>query len=295
MLSPLDNPRIFLRHELCMRRLHPIHSLLWLAGLPRPCRALHRQRLIGRTIYITERPEEHLIWRESRIFIKPLPAFLLDAECWAKELCADEELHRAACGMLLSYSWLVRHKSDFDLAQMEGLVPRDIDWEVWRDLMGSVLQHINVQTLHQVDKRYQYGELRLSRLSSLYRVCPSVCSMRNLVLGYTTHSTWYKAFFRQHFAWLLAIFAYFTVVLSALQVGLATELLYSHASFQKVAHGVVIASLVVFFAIGISIFGIWFVLLLYHFFSTFRYTRRVEAVRRKHMRNLSWHGKVGTA
>lgn len=82
LLDPRKETCAYLKTDLQTPMLSKIHRLLWLAGLPRPARPLHRQRLLLRTIYLTESPDEHLVWHETCIFIKPLPEYLLDYEFW---------------------------------------------------------------------------------------------------------------------------------------------------------------------------------------------------------------------
>ena len=86
--------------ELKTPRLNKVHHHLWLAGRPTAARPLHRQKLLGRSILVTESPDEHLVWFEDCIFIKPLPGFLLDWDSWNNHLCPDRELYEAACGLL---------------------------------------------------------------------------------------------------------------------------------------------------------------------------------------------------
>lgn len=66
---------------------------------------------------------------------------------------------------------------------------------------------------HQINKRYHYGELRLSRLNNVYRL-----HQRSWRGGYFLLHTRYQSFFRANFEWLLLAFAYLSVALSALQV-----------------------------------------------------------------------------
>lgn len=56
---------------------------------------------MNRAIVITERADEHLVWHEHRIFIKPMPAFLLCHSFWETHLCSDRDLHASACGSKL--------------------------------------------------------------------------------------------------------------------------------------------------------------------------------------------------
>jgi len=48
LLRPAQDMRRFLELELNVPKIDKIHSKLWLAGLPRCARPLHRQLLIGR-------------------------------------------------------------------------------------------------------------------------------------------------------------------------------------------------------------------------------------------------------
>ena len=80
-----DDPDAYYTAELRTVRLDEIKSYLWLAGLPNCARPL--QQLLGREIIITEDPNEHLVRHETRIFIKPLPIFLVDLDCWTRKIC----------------------------------------------------------------------------------------------------------------------------------------------------------------------------------------------------------------
>jgi hypothetical protein len=266
--QPIEEPPTRLTLELKTPRLNDVHHHLWLAGRPTTARPLHRQKLLGRTILITEDPDEHLVWFEHQIFVKPLPNFLLDWESWNSHLCSDRELHKAACGLLLSYAWLVRHKSDLDIAKETGLLSKEIDWSSWVEFIDAFLDNINCETLSDVNQRYEYGELRLSRLNAIYRLAPPMYSFANLIRGYQIRSTWYQAFFDHYFKWMLAVFAILSVVLSALQVGLATTTLQGSGLFQGVSYGMAIAALVAVEASLAVVFFVWLSLFFYHLLVT---------------------------
>lgn len=178
---------------------------------------------MNRTVLVTEKPDEHLGWHESQIFIKPLPEYLLCYDYWVKHLYANAERHRSACGLVLSYACLVDYQSDLQIAKEVNLLPEDVDWASSTAFLTDFLTEIDSHTLHQVDRRYQYGELRLTRLNLLYRITPPMSPMRYLMKGFMSRPSWYQAFFKRNFGWLLAVFLYVSVVLSAMQVGLATD------------------------------------------------------------------------
>jgi hypothetical protein len=271
LLRPNTDRNGYLHAEISVPRLNALHKYLWLAGLPRPARSLHRQKLMNRDICLTEAPDEHLLWHESRIFVKPLPEFMLDYSCWELELCIDRELYKCARGFLLSYAWLVGRQSDFKIAKEVGLLPDTITWDMWSICMNDVLDSDG-----PVNKRYEYGELRLNRLDTLYRLSPSPYPLQNFIFGYMPIATWYRAYFRRKFAWLLAAFVYVTVVLSALQVGLATDYLQKNSHFQNASYGFSVASLVSVLLSVVVAFIVWLVLFFYHFGSTILFVRSYQ-------------------
>lgn len=57
---------------------HHIYKHLRLASLPICARPLHHQLSIERSIVITEHADLHLVWSGNRLFLKPLPTYLMD-------------------------------------------------------------------------------------------------------------------------------------------------------------------------------------------------------------------------
>jgi len=266
-----DDPDAYYKVELQTARLDDIKQYLWLAGLPRCGRPLHRHLLLGREIIITEDPNEHLVWHKTRIFIKPLPIFLLDLNCWTLKICKSKQVHEAACGFLLSYAWLVRHESDFRIAREKGLLPSFIHWAAWTEFINEFLEHIDLQSLSDVSPRYRYGELRLSRLNKIY--CLTRFSWRTFLQGYISTSTWYQDFFARNFAWLLAAFALMSVALSAMQVILATS--KGGKAFENASFGFAIASLFLAAGSALALLLVWGFLFLYHLVSAKMYNSEV--------------------
>lgn len=273
-----DLPR-YLDLELKTPKLDQIQSHLWLAGLPRFARSLHRQKLLGRIILITEDVNEHLVWVEERFFVKPLPQYLLSFEFWRDNLCADVALYKSACGFLLSYAWLVCQESDFRIAAELGLLPKAVEWQQWTTFAADFLSQMDLHSLSGVSDRYKYGELRLTRLNKIYRLL--LLSPKHLVYGYMSASTWYKSFFSSNFAWLLAVFAYLTIILSALQVGLATSVLQGSEAFQSASYGFAVTSVAAVAASVFAVFLVWLYLFVYHLFSAWRYNKHVSRKRAK--------------
>lgn len=247
--------------------LDKVYPHLWLAGLPKAARPIHRQILLGRTIVITENPNEHLVWNATQIFIKPIPEYLLSHDFWTRKgsfLIQDRSLNQSACGFLLSYCWLICTKSDLSIAQDVQLVPSSITWEAWALFVTDLLTNIDPETLDTVSQRYHFGELRLSRLNLIYRFAPGMFSGQNFIRGFMSEPLWTKAFLERNFAWLFSVFGFVTIVAGSMQVGLGTDSLRDSGKFQNASVGFTAASLIGVIASVVLVSLVWGFLAVYH-------------------------------
>ena len=234
-------------------RLNRIHKHLWLTGLARPARPLHEQLVIGREIVITEKPDLHLTWREGRIYVKPLPDYLSCPEVWQDFLIQDAHLYGAVLGMLWSWLWLVRTRSDFNLALSKWLLPPHMTWSHWSTICRVVVRNVDREL---INPRYRYGELEIARLNWLYRFCSNTLSLEYLIRGYMYGYTGYSTWFKRNTAWLAGSLVYIALVLTAMQVGMLTDRLQGNTSFQAVCVGFTV------FAILAPLLGVSLVLLI---------------------------------
>jgi hypothetical protein len=111
-------------------------------GRPMPPRPLHYQLLLYGEIYVTEQIDMHLVWTTGRIFLKPIPRFLLEPHLWIDYLacvldclcskeagsrgfreCDRRRLWKSALGFLFSYAALVSHESHFSIAAAKHSLP----------------------------------------------------------------------------------------------------------------------------------------------------------------------------
>ncbi|KAI0460290.1 hypothetical protein F5B21DRAFT_140213 [Xylaria acuta] len=279
LFDPRKDIRAFLKNDLEPTRLNKINRHLWLAGLPRPARFLHRQHLLMRTMLPTESPDEHLVWHDTNIWVKPIPEYLLSFEFWEKEICDSETLYKSAYGLLLSYTWLICHKSDHRIAVDAGLLPPEVDYDTWTAFAADLNFGNEFRTSCPVNERYEYGELRLSRLNHLYRLGAAGLPLRNIVFGFTSRSTRYPAFFQRNFGWVLAVFVYFTVLLSALQVALATEKLGSNVDFQRFSRAIALLSLGFVLVAVVIMLLVWLFLFWFHLMSTIQFWKKIKSKR----------------
>lgn len=262
----------FIRLDMDVSRLNQIHQYLWIAGRPTNARPLHRQKMIERQIFITEQADLHLVWHESRIFIKPLPDYVFDHQIWNDIICNNAALHASFCGFLLSYVWLLCYPSDFKVAVELGLVSSEVSWNDWTSFVDEFLSNIDCDTLDSVNKRYRYGELRLNRLNIIYRLTHIFESGR-LLRGYAYGYSRYTVFFERNFGWTLLVFLYVTLVLTAMQVGLGTTKLEENKAFQQASYGFAVFSIVlplVVVSVGLLLFSWFFV---YHLIATRRFVK----------------------
>ncbi|KAJ7247761.1 hypothetical protein C8J57DRAFT_975956, partial [Mycena rebaudengoi] len=187
-------------------KLNDIHKHLWLAGWRGSLHPFHWHIMVGRNITVTEDPDMHLVCTDRAIFMKPLPVCLLDYKVYSRHVAVHDGVAAAARGVLLTYANLVKHESDFALALQNGLLPRRITWTAWCRLQ----HHLAKIPSTTANKRYQYGELRLTRLNLIYRFG------RGRLMYFRLHRS-YTGYFGAQYRTFLILFAYVTVVHSAFQ------------------------------------------------------------------------------
>jgi hypothetical protein len=212
----------FVETDLTTPLLNRLSPRLWLLATPDSTHvsALHAQIAKGRHITIREDPELHLVWHGARVFIKPLPDYLMSWAFWSYYLFPDklmspgdrlqrENILRAALGFIRTFFFLIRHESDFRIARQEHLIPKDVNFQTWMLFVQS-FGHIGDD---QVSGRYSYGELRLTRLNFWAKPLLGRWQFRKTGWQYAEHFTRYITF-------LLFLFATWTVILESMQVSM---------------------------------------------------------------------------
>ena len=286
MLGDIAHMRQVLEDEFCSEDLEIIAPYLWIMTTlsSRNINPLHRQRLKGREIVITEEPRLHLVWIHDRIFIKPIPRYLLSQTFW--EMYLDDGSNRlgnnrsnireAAIGFLRTYRYLVQHESDFIIAQQDNLhlIPKDVDWLSFCRFISD-LGHIQDSV---VSRRYFYGELRLTRLNFYAPLL-----LRKFYFE-QVHGQ-YGDFFGRLYGPLLFVFALVSTILNSMQVVLTAEQLVA-AHWEPVWY--LFRCFSVVSLIVAIIIAIWFTLLwLWIFMDEWIYTIRRKLEKRQEADNIS--------
>lgn len=241
--DPEDDISAFLHNELSLGRLDEMLQHLWLAGAKQAPKQLHAQVAVGREIVVVDQMDLHLVLDyDRRIFLKPIPRFLLDSQFWQSNLecpygcmCLDPpaascrgNLRRVALGFLYTYVCLISSETDFFLANEKRLLPRKamdstMEWSEWKTTARELLREHRPENVHP---RFLRAELRLSWIDWINRFTrsPSFEYLR----GYSN----YTSFYRDNFRVMTALTVFLALVLSAMQVGLSTEVLQGNATFQ---------------------------------------------------------------
>jgi hypothetical protein len=240
----------YIKNELVTPKLNKMAPHLWLLATPSSTHVspLHEQIVRGRQIVLSENPELHLVWIGNRVFIKPLPIYLLSRSFWEhylhepKPTPAEEarrvQLAQAALGYVRSYHHLIRHESDFRIAVRTHLVPPGVTYlqfMVFISGFGKISDD-------KVSPRYRFGELRMTRLNAWAR----------LLLGepHFHKVAWqYADVFARYYAPYLFVFSIVSVVLSAMQVGVGARTEWS--SFQGVSAWFSVVTLVFVFLVSL--------------------------------------------
>ena len=255
--------------EFSQKKLNDIHSYLWFAGSKGNFSALHYQKILCREIILSECSDLHLVWFDRIIYIKPLPISFLNYSFINGVILPDTILYGNVFGFLYSYMMLIQHASDLCLAHKLGLISKKVEWIPWRQFRTAFLRNISSSQVKRtlMNKRFEYGELRLTRLNYLYRL-----SFRGL--KYFTIHREYTTYFRNYAAVGIMLFAFVTVALTALQVvvginGVSQALVETSYRFSIVALFVVAIFSAVVLLIFVSLFLVNAVLAIKNaFFST---------------------------
>ena len=236
----------FLRKELSTPDLDKIAPHLWLVAKEDSSHisSLTHQLVRGRQVVITEDPQLHLVWIDDRIFLKPLPKYLLSHAFW--RLFLEEKfpqpnkeneyrrqtLERAARGFIRSYAHLIQHRSDFDIAIERRLVPRKMKF---KDLVRFLQTCQNNIPDKAVSPRYLFGELRLTRLNFWSKIL-----LRRFYF-HKVHGQ-YGAYFARYYGPLFFVFAIFSLMLNSAQVVLSAGTALDPTSVQSFSTTFALAS-----------------------------------------------------
>ncbi|KAF1917521.1 hypothetical protein BDU57DRAFT_528130 [Ampelomyces quisqualis] len=282
----------FLNQDLNLSRLNRIHGYLWMAGRPMRARPLHRYKMMSFDVLCTQQMDLHLLHFNSKLMIKTLPEWILCANFWKDHLCGDVELHKSACGFLLSYVWLLTTPLDLKIAHDLSLVPSFITWQWWKDLVADFLDvgkgNVDINTLAQVNKRYQFGDLRLGRINSIYRIR---YFHTHFVRGYLYGYNRYVVFFERNFSWILIVFVFFSLVLSAMQVGIGLRELEDNHAFLRASYVFVVFSMVSVVAVLAIVCFIFIVIFLVNMVLAISHAAREQRERKKLAKKKSLRGK----
>ncbi|KAF6781717.1 hypothetical protein CSOJ01_16056 [Colletotrichum sojae] len=145
------------------------------------------------------------------------------------------------------------HESDFHIAKETHLIPEELQWAAWRIAVGQLLDVSSIY--HCVDRRFHYGE-------------------KTPLHGYMSRWNQYGSFFHDNFALLASSTVYIAVVLTAMQVGLATEALQNNEAFQSASYGFTVFSIVGPLVAAALVVAVFCYLFVGNWVATLHYSRR---------------------
>ncbi|KAI0862793.1 hypothetical protein F4860DRAFT_502297 [Xylaria cubensis] len=187
---------------------------------------LHAHLRKQRTIQITEDGHLHLLWDASTVLIKPLPAYLLNSDFWRFNLAPGSACRLHAFGFIRTYAYLIRHPSDFIIAQKENLIPPTTN-ELCHSEFEAFIQNFRVNSDERVSPRWHFGQIRLTWLNWAVRIFQpmTTTSSRGMFGRFFYTEQYYQTgqFLREFGPPILFMFATLSLILSAMQVVLAAR------------------------------------------------------------------------
>ncbi|KAF2821054.1 hypothetical protein CC86DRAFT_373950 [Ophiobolus disseminans] len=198
--------------------LNKLGEKLWWAGPTPDIVSLSQHMVLDRKIQVTEDPSVHVLWVETILFVKPLPAYLTSFAFW--EYLMDREnsdigleernlLIATSLGFLKTYARLIQRRSDFNLARRHDLLGAfdNISFEAF---IAFIASFDNIPD-RAISSRWRYGLIQLDALNF-----HSVIHLRRWHLN--RFESRYSTYFSRFFPVILFIFALLSVMLSAMQV-----------------------------------------------------------------------------
>lgn len=236
----------------------------------------------------------HLVWDEKTLHLKPIPLYLLNHGFWidylickdncacatgestpttaktadtnaVRVVCEERQLYECALGFLLSYAALIQYPSDFHIAQEAHLIHETGTWMQWVKLVSQLLDQKNCGN---INKRYRFGELRLSRLNKIIYFGS---------FSYRGYSNWYHtygSYFSRNLTPIVSAIAYITIILTAMQVGLATNHLKDNTAFQRASSGFTVFSIMSPLILGILVFAFFVIMFLDNLTRAVKYKKK---------------------
>jgi hypothetical protein len=226
----------YLSSFLDLSRFDSIRGILWLIAVPGAPRSLYYQKLLRREITIAEQLDLHLVWAKSRIFIKPLPDFLLNYDFWECHISCEPRLHKAACGLLYSYFGLIRFEHDLNLAKECHLINKTVDYRAWTEFARLTLSLLDVDDSETTEKRFRYGELRLNRLNTIFRYSPGDLSLSSLLQGFPHALTESYVPYMDQYNNAVSAFGAIVIILSAFNLSLSASSRNPDPSLREAAY-----------------------------------------------------------
>jgi hypothetical protein len=236
-----DEVHRFLCAFLDLSRFKALRKMLWLIAIHGAPRSLYYQKFLRREIVIAEELDLHLVWAKSRIFIKPLPDFLLNYDFWETHISCEPQLHRAACGLLYSYCGLIRFGHDLQVAKDCHLVNANLDYRAWSEFARTTLSNLNVDN---IDTRFQYGEMRLHRLDTIYRCSTDGFSLSSIFQGFSHALNESYVPYMDQYNNAVSAFGAFVIILSAFNLSLSAHSGNPNPDLRQAAYGFAIFAMI---------------------------------------------------
>jgi hypothetical protein len=245
--------------DLETKLLDIMHPWLWIVAKKSGTHisSLHEQVIRTGTIVAAEDPRLHLVWYYKTIFVKPLPDYLLNYAIWSQFIQPAPPVplgqqqprydkYRTTIGFLRSYACLIRHESDYIIAQRANLRPNYVSFDKFQKFIHP-FRYIDDA---DVSPRYEYGQFRLNRLNAMMHILSIAqafhmpCVDQPVPWTYHQQNLQIGQYLRDYTAPFIFVFAMCSLVLSSMQVALQARGPDTWKVFERVSWGFSVATII---------------------------------------------------
>jgi hypothetical protein len=120
----------------------------------------------------------------------------------------------------------------------------NLDYRAWTEFARTVLPNLNPHDSDTMDTRFQYGELRLHRLDTIYRYSPYKLSVSSILQGFPHALTESYVPYMDQYNNAVSAFGIIVIILSAFNLSLSAHPQRPDLDLQQAAYGFAIFAMI---------------------------------------------------
>jgi len=119
-----------------------------------------------------------------------------------------------------------------------------VDYRAWTEFARTILPNLDPRDPNTMDARFQFGELRLNRLDTIYRYSPYKFSIFSILKGFPHALTESYVPYMDQYNNAVSAFGVIVIILSAFNLSLSAHSKTPNLNLQQAAYGFAIFAMI---------------------------------------------------